>query len=151
MSGPNEALTLSNAAYVAFGAAFAALCSLAANWALKHAEYRRGRSDASSAAEIQAESEERHNFRLAQQSLVEALRNRIADGDKDRVNLWTMFNEMQTSLSQTQRDLRLANDRAADCELLHQADALRIRSLERENETLHARIVALEHKVNGDG
>jgi sensor domain CHASE-containing protein len=144
MPAPNEALTLPNVLYGFFGAGIAALFSWLANSALKHTERRRARQDDTEAAEIKAQVEDRQNFRLAQQQLIEGLRNRIKDSEDDLASLRKHFREMQIALAETQGELRLARGRAEDCELLHKSDAMRISTLERENLELHERIVALE-------
>lgn len=142
MQAPNEPLTLANVIYVAGGAGFAAICSWAANWALKRTERRLKRDDDVTAAQIKADAEERNNFRLAQHTLIESLRTRVADSEKDRDNIWNRFREMQVALSETQGKLN-------DCELLHRADAIRISSQEVEIISLNERIKILELRVNG--
>jgi hypothetical protein len=152
----SETLTLSTALYVIFGGACAAFFTWAANWANKRSEYRRLHRDNATAAEIQADSEERRAFRLAQQELNEALRKRIRDSEDDRTNLWKEFQVMQAALASTQVELRMAQGRADDCELLHRADAMRISYLENDNlilrgdnVSLHERITVLENKADG--
>lgn len=147
MQAPNEAFTLSNVFQWIIGAGVAALFGFVSSWALKHTERLKARHDEADAAEIRAEVEDRHNFRLAQQSLIDTLRNRVKESEEDRANLWKLFREMQSAMANTQDELKLARGRADDCELLHKSDALRISSLETENLALHERIAALEKTI----
>jgi hypothetical protein len=117
MSVSDALLSLPNILYAVFGAAFASFCTWAANSLLKRAERQHRRGDAASAAEIQAEAEDRRSFRLAQQSLIETFQRRIKESEEDRQRLWSSFREMQAAV--------------VDCEKLHQADALRIVGLEK--------------------